>query len=122
MLYFFEVGGKWLCFFIVLVVLNVYGKSEKDGILVGCVVEMIYMYLLIYDDFFCMDDDDLCCGKLINYKVFGEVIVVLVGDGFLMESFKLIIFYVLDEVLVEKCFWFVNELILVVGIEGMVGG
>lgn len=45
------------------------------------------MYLLIYDDLLVMDDDDLCCGKLINYKVFGEVIVILVGDGLLIGVF-----------------------------------
>lgn len=50
MLYSLQAGGKRLRPLIVLAVLNAYGKSEKDGIPVGCAVEMIHTYSLIHDD------------------------------------------------------------------------
>lgn len=55
------------------------------------VLEMIYMYSLIYDDLLVMDNDDYCCGKYINYKVFGDVIVILVGDVLLMFVFFILV-------------------------------
>jgi geranylgeranyl diphosphate synthase, type II len=122
MLYSLETGGKRLRPLIVLAVLNAYGKSEKDGIPVGCAVEMIHTYSLIHDDLPCMDDDDLRRGKPTNHKVFGEATAVLAGDGLLTESFKLITFHLSDEVSAEKRLRLVNELISAAGTEGMVGG
>ncbi|MEC1407429.1 polyprenyl synthetase family protein [Bacillus halotolerans] len=122
MLYSLEAGGKRLRPLIVLAVLNAYGKSEKDGIPVGCAVEMIHTYSLIHDDLPCMDDDDLRRGKPTNHKVFGEATAVLAGDGLLTESFKLITSHVSDEVSAEKRLRLVNELISAAGTEGMVGG
>ncbi|KXJ37992.1 farnesyl-diphosphate synthase [Bacillus spizizenii] len=122
MLYSLETGGKRLRPLIVLAVLNAYGKSEKDGIPVGCAVEMIHTYSLIHDDLPCMDDDDLRRGKPTNHKVFGEATAVLAGDGLLTESFKLITSHLSDEVSAEKRLRLVNELISAAGTEGMVGG
>ncbi|MEC1736016.1 polyprenyl synthetase family protein [Bacillus mojavensis] len=122
MLYSLEAGGKRLRPLIVLAVLNAYGKSEKDGIPVGCAVEMIHTYSLIHDDLPCMDDDDLRRGKPTNHKVFGEATAILAGDGLLTESFKLITSHVSDEVSAEKRLRLVNELISAAGTEGMVGG
>ncbi|MFJ9290805.1 polyprenyl synthetase family protein [Bacillus halotolerans] len=122
MLYSLEAGGKRLRPLIVLAVLNAYGKSEKDGIPVGCAVEMIHTYSLIHDDLPCMDDDDLRRGKPTNHKVFGEATAVLAGDGLLTESFKLITSHVSEEVSAEKRLRLVNELISAAGTEGMVGG
>ncbi|MEC1614029.1 polyprenyl synthetase family protein [Bacillus mojavensis] len=122
MLYSLEAGGKRLRPLIVLAVLNAYGKSERDGIPVGCAVEMIHTYSLIHDDLPCMDDDDLRRGKPTNHKVFGEATAVLAGDGLLTESFKLITSHVSDEVSAEKRLRLVNELISAAGTEGMVGG
>ncbi|MCC2116265.1 polyprenyl synthetase family protein [Bacillus halotolerans] len=122
MLYSLEAGGKRLRPLIVLAVLHAYGKSEKDGIPVGCAVEMIHTYSLIHDDLPCMDDDDLRRGKPTNHKVFGEATAVLAGDGLLTESFKLITSHVSDEVSAEKRLRLVNELISAAGTEGMVGG
>lgn len=81
MLYSLEAGGKRLRPLVVLAVLNAYGKDEKDGIPVGCAVEMIHTYSLIHDDLPCMDDDDLRRGKPTNHKVFGEAAAVLAGDA-----------------------------------------
>lgn len=122
MLYSLQAGGKRLRPLIVLAVLNAYGKSEKDGIPVGCAVEMIHTYSLIHDDLPCMDDDDLRRGKPTNHKVFGEATAVLAGDGLLTESFKLITSHLSDEVSAEKRLRLVNELISAAGTEGMVGG
>ncbi|MED5049537.1 polyprenyl synthetase family protein [Bacillus siamensis] len=122
MLYSLEAGGKRLRPLFVLAVLNAYGKDEKDGIPVGCAVEMIHTYSLIHDDLPCMDDDDLRRGKPTNHKVFGEAAAVLAGDGLLTESFKLITSHVSDAVSAEKRLRLVEELIKAAGTEGMVGG
>lgn len=122
MLYSLEAGGKRLRPLVVLAVLNAYGKDEKDGIPVGCAVEMIHTYSLIHDDLPCMDDDDLRRGKPTNHKVFGEATAVLAGDGLLTESFKLITAHVSDAVSAHKRLRLVNELITAAGTEGMVGG
>ncbi|WP_411801571.1 polyprenyl synthetase family protein [Bacillus atrophaeus] len=122
MLYSLEAGGKRLRPVVVLAVLHAYGKSEKDGIPVGCAVEMIHTYSLIHDDLPCMDDDDLRRGKPTNHKVFGEATAVLAGDGLLTESFKLITSHVSEDVSADKRLRLVNELISAAGTEGMVGG
>lgn len=74
------------------------------------VVEVIYVYLLIYDDLLCMDDDDLCYGKLIVYCVFDEVIVVLVGDVFYVFVFELFV-----DVVISGDFFMCIELVLMFG-------
>ncbi len=115
MLYSLEAGGKRPRPLVVLAVLNAYGKDEKDGIPVGCAVEMIHTYSLIHDDLPCMDDDDLRRGKPTNHKVFGEAATVLAGDGLLTESFKLITSHVSEAVSAEKRLRLVDELISATG-------
>lgn len=80
MVYVVLFGGKCVCLFLMYVIGRMLGVDFiKIDVLVG-VMEFIYVYLLVYDDLFVMDDDMLRCGKLICYIVFDEVIVILVGD------------------------------------------
>lgn len=112
--------GKCVWFLLVYVV-GVLGEvffEVFDG--VSCVVEMIYVYLFVYDDMLCMDDDDLCCGCLIVYCVYDEVIVLLVGDVLQMQVF--IVLVELGVVSQVMCVVLVVELVCVFGLFGMVGG
>ncbi|WP_353855285.1 polyprenyl synthetase family protein [Bacillus sp. Bos-x628] len=122
MLYSLEAGGKRLRPILVLALLHAYGKNEKDGIPVGCAVEMIHTYSLIHDDLPCMDDDDLRRGKPTNHKVYGEATAVLAGDALLTESFRLITSHLSDHVPAEKKLKIIDELVQSAGARGMVGG
>lgn len=88
-----------------IVVVELLGKIIDDDLVwVVCVLELIYIYLLIYDDLLVMDNDDFCCGKLINYWVYGLGVVILVGDGLLIFVFE----WVSDNQLkVLVCLWLV---------------
>lgn len=122
MLYSLKAGGKRLRPVLVLALLNAYGKSEEDGIPVGCAVEMIHTYSLIHDDLPCMDDDDLRRGKPTNHKVYGEATAVLAGDALLTESFRLITSQLSSGVSADKKLRIVDELVKSAGALGMVGG
>ncbi|MGM0755071.1 MULTISPECIES: polyprenyl synthetase family protein [Bacillus] len=122
MLYSLKAGGKRLRPVLVLALLNAYGKSEKDGIPVGCAVEMIHTYSLIHDDLPCMDDDDLRRGKPTNHKVYGEATAVLAGDALLTESFRLITSQLSDNISADQKLRIIDELVKSAGALGMVGG
>lgn len=70
------------------------GGDEVLVLFMVCVLEMIYIMFFIYDDLFFMDNDDFCWGKFINYKVYGEDIVILVGDGLLVYVFEYVVIYI----------------------------
>ncbi|MEI4790742.1 polyprenyl synthetase family protein [Bacillus sp. FJAT-53060] len=122
MLYSLKAGGKRLRPVLVLALLNAYGKREKDGIPVGCAVEMIHTYSLIHDDLPCMDDDDLRRGKPTNHKVYGEATAVLAGDALLTESFRLITSQLSEDVPADQKLRIIDELVKSAGALGMVGG
>lgn len=115
-------GGKWVCLLFVYVVCEVFGGVLQCVDVVVCVVELIYVYLLVYDDLLVMDDDDLCCGQLIIYWVFDEVIVIFVVDGLQVLVFEVFvdIWCNLQEYVV--CLEMFICLVCVVGFVGMVGG
>lgn len=118
--YLVDGGGKCICLCIFLEILEGFGVELIDGYYdVVVVLEMIYIGFLIYDDLLVMDNDDFCCGCLINYKKFDEVIVVLVGDFFFLDLFDLVVKvgFKVDVIvrLIELLFMFVGSF-------GMVGG
>ncbi len=53
-------------------------------------LELHHSYTLVHDDMPCMDDDDLRRGKASTHKQFGEWQALLVGDGLLGASWRLI--------------------------------
>jgi geranylgeranyl pyrophosphate synthase len=53
-------------------------------------VEMHHAYSLVHDDLPCMDDDDMRRGKPSTHKKYGEWRALLVGDGLLNGSYKLL--------------------------------
>lgn len=114
-------GGKWMWFFFVVEIVCFFDGLVDVVFCVVVVFECIYCYLFVYDDLFVMDDDDLCCGQLIVYKKFDEVIVIFVGDVFLIYVFDILV----DEVmvfLVEMKFVLMLKFVCVLGFGGMVGG
>jgi len=53
-------------------------------------VEVHHAYTLVHDDLPCMDDDDIRRGKASTHKKFGEWKALLVGDGLLNASYRLL--------------------------------
>lgn len=86
------------------------------------VIEFIYIYFFIYDDLLVMDNDVLCRGKLINYVVFGEVIVILVGDVFLNLAVEVCMDWILCYGCEKNLVKAVKYFFWVFGVEGMIGG
>lgn len=91
MLYLLNVGGKCIWLVLLLFILDLLNIEYELGMKSVIVLEMIYIYLFIYDDLLVMDNDDYWWGKLINYKVYGEWIVILVGDVLLIKVFEFIL-------------------------------
>lgn len=60
MCYFLLVGGKCLCLILCLVICELLGGNIEMVMFIVCVLEMIYIMFLIYDDLFLMDNDDYC--------------------------------------------------------------
>lgn len=113
------VGGKRLRFYFILVMYQMYKEDFEFIIFVVVVIEMLYIYILIYDDLLDIDDDDFCWGKKFCYVMFGDGVVFLVGDFFLVNVFELIIYVGIDDVLKVQ---FVCEFVIDGGIKGLIVG
>jgi geranylgeranyl pyrophosphate synthase len=53
-------------------------------------IETHHAYTLVHDDLPCMDDDDIRRGKPATHKKYGEWQALLVGDGLLNVSYRLL--------------------------------
>ena len=51
-------------------------------------LEMIHNYSLVHDDLPAMDNDEYRRGKLTTWKVYGECMAILAGDGLLNFAFE----------------------------------
>ena len=51
-------------------------------------IEMIHSYSLVHDDLPAMDNDELRRGKPTTWKVYGEAMAILAGDGLLTYAFE----------------------------------
>ena len=51
-------------------------------------LEMIHTYSLVHDDLPAMDNDEYRRGKLTTWKVYGECMAILAGDGLLNFAFE----------------------------------
>ncbi len=58
--------------------------------LLSSAIEVHHAYSLVHDDLPCMDDDDMRRGRLSTHKAFGEWKALLVGDGLLSLSYRLL--------------------------------
>jgi geranylgeranyl diphosphate synthase type II len=116
-------GGKRLRPILVLAAAEALGGSKQAALPVACAIEMIHTYSLIHDDLPAMDNDDYRRGKLTNHMVYGEAMAILAGDALLTHAF-----YTASQAFrvqgapVEQVLSIMEELSVLAGARGMVGG
>lgn len=92
-------------------------------------LEMIHTYSLVHDDLPAMDNDEYRRGKETTWKVYGDGMAVLMGDGLMNSAFELIFSTIQRSVAsgkspeelqrITQC----GEMLAVkAGIDGMLGG
>lgn len=86
---------------------------------VASAIEFTHTYSLIHDDLPCMDNDLFRRGRKSLWNKYGEDNALLVGDGFISESFKLILKSDFDNEIKLKL---IDELINKSGSNGMIYG
>lgn len=71
---------------------NDFKQLQKDTphALYAGAIEIHHAYTLVHDDLPCMDNDDFRRGKPSTHKAYGEWQALLVGDGLLSMSYRLI--------------------------------
>ncbi|WP_297598128.1 polyprenyl synthetase family protein [uncultured Cetobacterium sp.] len=114
-------GGKRLRPILLLMILELYGKSLELGLPIAVAIEMIHSYSLVHDDLPALDNDDYRRGKLTTHRKYGEAQAILIGDSLLTHSFSLIA----DEskgVSSEKLVKIIGKVSRYAGINGMIGG
>nr|WP_233168432.1 farnesyl diphosphate synthase [Paenibacillus roseus] len=90
---------------------------------VAAAIELIHTYSLVHDDLPAMDDDDYRRGKPTNHKVYGEAVAILAGDAMLTHAFYCVSLAAKQKrVSAETALAIVEELSILAGAAGMVGG
>jgi geranylgeranyl diphosphate synthase type II len=116
-------GGKRLRPILVLAAAEALGGSVTAALPVACAIEMIHTYSLIHDDLPAMDNDDYRRGKLTNHKVFGEAMAILSGDALLTHAFHAVTQAHKEHgISAEQVLGIIEELSVLAGASGMVGG
>jgi len=111
-------GGKRIRPIIAIESCALCGGKTKDGLTVGCAMELVHTYSLIHDDLPAMDDDDYRRGRPACHKAFGEANAILAGDGLLTLAFN-----VLSKGLEpKKAVTAIRQVSEAIGTRGMVGG
>lgn len=90
-------------------------------------IEMIHTYSLVHDDLPAMDNDEYRRGRETTWKVYGETIAILAGDGLLNLAFEtaLTAFELIDQTdpaALQKVAAALSVLGKKAGIFGMIGG
>jgi geranylgeranyl diphosphate synthase type II len=116
-------GGKRLRPILVIAATEAFHGDVEAAIPVACAVEMIHTYSLIHDDLPAMDNDDYRRGKLTNHKVFGDAMAILAGDALLTHAFHSVVQCSRQHgVPAEQTLSMIEELSMLAGARGMVGG
>lgn len=116
-------GGKRLRPILALAACEALGGNYRKALPAACAAELIHTYSLVHDDLPAMDDDDYRRGKLTNHKVYGEGLAILAGDGLLTHAFYSIVQGSRREgVPADRTLAIVEELAILAGAKGMVGG
>lgn len=113
-------GGKRLRPFLVEEFYNICGGISGGALNFELAMEFIHTYSLIHDDLPCMDNDDFRRGKPSCHKKFGEEYALLAGDGLLTLAFE--IAAKSDNIPAERIVKAINEMALLSGVHGMIGG
>lgn len=92
--YVFFMGGKCIWLVFMLMVYNFYKEDVFFIYDFVMVIEVYYNYIFLYDDL--MDWVDMCCGKIIVYKVWNDNIVILLGDVMLVLVYQYMVVSLLE--------------------------
>ncbi|MEE0946587.1 MAG: farnesyl diphosphate synthase [Acutalibacteraceae bacterium] len=120
MRYSFLLGGKRIRPIILLEFYRICGGNNNGAVNFALALEMIHTYSLIHDDLPCMDDDDMRRGMPSNHIKYGEDIALLAGDGLLTHAFYTA--SLTKDIPADLCIKAINELSLLSGYKGMIGG
>jgi geranylgeranyl diphosphate synthase type II len=116
-------GGKRLRPIFVIAAAEALGGCIEAAMPVACAVEMMHTYSLIHDDLPAMDNDDYRRGKPTNHIVFGEAMAILAGDALLTQAFYSTAQIVRQSAIkAEQALAIIEELSILAGAKGMVGG
>ena len=120
-------GGKRLRPMLMLETYRVCGGSGPEIEPFLAAMEMIHTYSLVHDDLPAMDNDEYRRGRETTWKVYGDAMGILAGDGLLNYAFEtaLTAFERVDRT-DAKALWQVAEALRVLakksGAYGMIGG
>jgi geranylgeranyl diphosphate synthase type II len=83
-------GGKRIRPLLILLIAELFGLRQDDGLIPSCAMEMVHTYSLIHDDLPAMDNDDYRRGRPASHKVFGEATAILAGDALLTLALEIL--------------------------------
>lgn len=119
-----KVGGKRLRPLFMSETYKMFGGKGKLIEAFMAAIEMIHTYSLVHDDLPAMDNDEYRRGKETTWKVYGDAMGVLAGDGLLNLAYETVAKALVDCSAEElpgavKAFSILSEK---AGVYGMVGG
>lgn len=120
-------GGKRLRPMLMLESYRMFGGKGAEIEPFLAAIEMIHTYSLVHDDLPAMDNDEYRRGRETTWKVYGEAMAILAGDGLLNFAFEtaLTAFDRVDKTNPEALRRVAEALAVLAqkaGIEGMIGG
>ena len=83
-----QAGGKRIRPTIMRETYRLFGGGGEEIEPFMAAIEMIHSYSLVHDDLPAMDNDELRRGKPTTWKVYGEAMAILAGDGLLTYAFE----------------------------------
>lgn len=119
-----KAGGKRLRPILMLESYRLFGGKGKEIEPMLTAIEMIHTYSLVHDDLPAMDNDAYRRGRETTWKVYGDAMGILAGDGLLNFAFETAL-GAFEEAEDSNC-WQVAKALKVLankaGIYGMIGG
>lgn len=122
--YSFLAGGKRLRPLIMHETYRMLGGQGEEIAPFMAAIEMIHSYSLVHDDLPAMDNDEYRRGRLTTWKVYGEDMAILAGDGLLNYAYETALAAICDwspDMQIKGCYA-LSVLARKAGIYGMVGG
>ena len=122
--YSLNAGGKRLRPLFMKEVYTLFGGKEEVIEPFMAAIEMIHTYSLVHDDLPAMDNDTMRRGKETTWKVYGDGMGILAGDGLLNLAFETALkaFSLGDTGAQERIVQALQVLFRKAGIYGMIGG
>lgn len=122
--YSFLAGGKRLRPMIMQETYEMFGGKGADVGPFMAAIEMIHTYSLVHDDLPAMDNDEYRRGRLTTWKVYGDDMGILAGDGLLNFAFETVLNAYNDATVehIRTAFRALGVLAKKAGVYGMIGG